>query len=94
MSYLTQGKIADDASMRVRVASCAAQEGCAQAGIDPDTWTWEWRRVWSSAPGWDAAWESAEANNNPNPGVDPAVITDSEILSQVQSMKPFERLSS
>lgn len=92
MSYLTQSIIADDPYMRLRIASCAAQQGCAEdRGIDPDAWTLEWRRDWAAAPGWDAAWESSQAQNPPleSPGSDPGVITDGQILSQVQSMMPF-----
>ena len=93
MSYLTQSIIADDPYMRLRVASAAAQEGCTDTGVDPDAWTLEWRRVWASAPGWDAAWESAQAGSIPDPGSKPDVITDSMILSQVQSMIPFVMIS-
>lgn len=89
--YLTQGQIAADEDMRVRVAQAAAQEGVTDAGIDPDVWTNEWKRVWASAPGWSEAWESAEAGGNETPGADPAVITDGQILAQVQGMKPFTR---
>lgn len=85
--YHTQGQIADDPAMRIRVAQCAAAEGVKDDGIDPDVWAYEWRRVWSAAPGWDEAWESALASENPAPGSDPAVITDAMILSQVQSMQ-------
>jgi len=88
--YLTQSIIADDPYMRLRVSSCAAQQGCAtEGGIDPDHWTLEWRRIWASAPGWDGAWESAQASNVQQPGSDPGVITDEQILSQVQAMMPF-----
>jgi hypothetical protein len=94
MTYLTQSIIADDPYMRLRVSSCAAQEGCAtDAGIDPDVWTLEWRKVWSSAPGWDAAWESALVGEVVDPGKDPGVIPDSMILSQVQAMKPFTTIA-
>lgn len=97
MSYLTQSNIADDSWVKLRVASCAAQQGCADVGIDPDTWASEWRRVWSSSPGWDVQWESALARpDNPpgyQPGMDPAVISDGQILSQVQAMLPFGRVA-
>lgn len=90
--FLTQARIADDNAMRQRVTACAAQEGCAEAGIAPDLWTYEWRNVWAASPQWDAAWESALASDNPAPGADPAVITDDQIRAQVQSMMPFVRL--
>lgn len=93
MSYSSQALMADDPYLKVRVAQCAAQEGCAtEAGIDPDLWTYEWRRVWASSPGWDVAWESALAADIPNPGADAGVITDGMILTQVQAMKPFARV--
>ena len=87
--YSTQAEIADNAHMRVRVAQAAAQEGALTDGIDADAWAAEWRRAWASAPGWSEAWESAVAGGVEAPGLDPAVITDGMILSQVQSMKPF-----
>jgi hypothetical protein len=87
--YLTQGEIAADPSMLTRVAQAAAQEGVADAGLDPDWWTNQWRRIWASSPGWETAWESALASGNEHPGADPAVITDAMILAEVQSMKPF-----
>jgi hypothetical protein len=93
MAYLTQSIMADDPYLRLRVASCAAQQGCAEnRGIDPDMWTLEWRRVWASAPGWSEAWESAVTSGVPDPGADPGVVTDSQILAQVQSMMPFTRV--
>jgi hypothetical protein len=92
--YLTQSIVADDPYMRLRVASAAAQEGCAtESGIDPDEWTFQWRRVWAAAPGWSDAWESAAAAGVADPGSDPAVITDAMILSQLQAMQPFTRVA-
>jgi hypothetical protein len=90
MSYFTQAIIADDPYMRLRVSAAAAQQGCAEDfGIDPDAWTLEWRKVWASSPGWDAAWESAQAGNVEIPGMDAGVVTDGMILAQVQAMMPF-----
>jgi hypothetical protein len=87
MSYLTQGEIAANQSMTTRVAQCAAQQ---QVNVDPDRWTADYRRTWAAAPGWDEAWESSQASHpddpNYDPGADEAVITDAQILSQVQSM--------
>lgn len=89
MSYLTLGTISRDQWLSDRVAASAAQEGVTDAGIDPDVWMGVWRRVWAAAPGWAAAWESAVAAGIVEPGRDPAVITDAQIRSQVQVMKPF-----
>lgn len=93
MSYLNQSAIAANSYMAERVSQCAAQQG----EPEPDTWTYENRREWAAAPGWDAAWASAEASHPPpdppdpsvpnyDPGKDEAVITDAMILSQVQAM--------
>ena len=89
MSYLVQGVIAGNAAMLTRVAQAAAEEG----RPDPDGWTYTHRRTWAAAPGWDDAWESALVSHPPiegqdeyDPGRDEGVITDSMILSQVQSM--------
>jgi hypothetical protein len=86
MGYLTQSVIAENFAMRQRVAQCAASEGIR----DVDSWTHENRREWAAAPGWDAAWESALVDAEPeyDPGADQAVITDGQILSQVQAMAP------
>jgi hypothetical protein len=90
MSYLTQNEIANNRTMLNRVAQAAAQEN---AGPDPDRWTYDNRRDWAAAPGWDAAWESFKVAHPPvegeepaDPGLDEGVITDGMILSQVQAM--------
>jgi hypothetical protein len=65
--------------------------------MDPDRWTLEHRRQWASAPDWDDAWEYALNTHPPvegepayDPGTDDAVITDGQILGQVQSMLQVE----
>jgi hypothetical protein len=84
MTYLTQNAIAENVAMRNRVAQAVAQEGITP---DADSWTYNFRRTWASAPGWDAAWESAlVAAPGADPGINEAVITDGMILSQVQAM--------
>jgi hypothetical protein len=108
VSYLTQNEIAANFAMQNRVAQAATSEALPQVPIDPndaasetremdaDAWMIENRRGWAAAPGWDAAWESAEVSHPPDPeappgngydpGSDESVITDSMILSQVQAM--------
>jgi hypothetical protein len=88
MSYLTQNGIAINRTMQARLAQASAEQGVPNDG-DPDRWAVENRRSWAAAPGWDAAWESAQvAHPEPeyDPGADEAVITDAMILSQVQAM--------
>lgn len=88
MSYLNQSQIAGNQAMIDRVAQCATQE----AIPDAEAWTFKHCREWAAAPGWDAAWASAQAGHpsdgSYDPGADEAVITDPMILSQVQAMAP------
>jgi hypothetical protein len=87
VTYLQQDQIATNLPMLARVAQAAAQE---QVATDPDRWTYEHRRTWASAPGWDEAWNYAllthEGDADYDPGTDEAVITDGQILAQVQAM--------
>ena len=87
MSYLTQHGISESPAMRNRVAQAAAQEGVSS---DPDSWAFNMRRTWASAPGWADAWESYLVGNPgvADPGANEAVITDAMILAQVQAMAP------
>jgi hypothetical protein len=84
MAYQDIADMAVSSSLRRRVAASAAQEDATIT--DPDDWTAVNRYKWAAAPGWDAAWASAVAGNNPDPGSDPGVITDGMILSQVQTL--------
>ena len=86
MTYLVQNEIATNASMLARVAQAVAEQGF---GEDPDSWTFNQRRRWASAPGWDDAWASYKVSSpGADPGINEGVITDLMILSQVQSMIP------
>jgi len=80
--YLTIAVIAESVAMHRRVTACAAQQGQS----NPETWTSEQRWGWAAAPGWGEAWDSAVASGIDDPGADPAVITDGQILAQVQAM--------
>lgn len=101
MSYLTQDAISANPAMQHRVAQCATGEGVGTnpepsdplnmgQPMDPDRWTFDNRRKWAASPGWDDAWEYAlnvhSADEDYDPGTDPACITDGQILAQVQSM--------
>lgn len=91
VGYLTQDEIANSTAMLARVAQAAAGEGFS----DPERWSFDHRRFWASAPGWDDAWESWKVSHPDDgdpttlpldPGRDEGVITDGQILSQVQAM--------
>jgi hypothetical protein len=87
VSYLTQNEIAANRAMYDRTAQAVAEQ---QVPDDPDRWTHDHRRYWAAAPGWAAAWEYARLTHpddpDYDPGADEAVITDAQILAQVQTM--------
>jgi hypothetical protein len=80
--YWDIASMAVDNQLIQRVQASAAQE---QPG-NPWLWTADRMLNIAAAPGWDAAWASAVASGNPEPGKDPAVITDGMILTQVQAL--------
>lgn len=82
-TYLAIANAADSYSLQRRVAAAAAQQGAPGEAFQ---WATANKYGWASAPGWGAAWASAEAAGNVDPGADPAVITDPMILAQVQAM--------
>ena len=81
MSYETINQCAHDTSLIGRITACAAQEGAA----DPEIAANELRWAISSAADIEAAYASAVAAENPDPGGDDSVITDEMILSAVQA---------
>jgi hypothetical protein len=82
MSYKSVADMADSYSLVRRLVAGAAKES-----IDnPQGWVQLYRYEIASQPGWDAAWDSAVASENPDPGNDEAVITDGMILSGVQAV--------
>ena len=90
-AYLAISQIATDSNMTSRVAACAAQ----QQIDDPVGWTLRNNYEWAASPSWGEKWDSALASHpddgDPDtppyqPGADPAVITDSDILSTVQAL--------
>jgi len=82
MSYLAVADMAEDHNLNRRMTAAAAQEEIQ----DPDVWVRENRWYLASQPGWDAAWDSAVASGNDDPGSDASVITDGMILSAVQAI--------
>jgi hypothetical protein len=87
MAYFSQYQMAYDSDLAGRVTQAVASE--VQSGhtdVDPERWAADKRHHWAASPGWDAAWESALAAQNPNPGRDGAVISDLMILSTVQAL--------
>lgn len=84
MSYTAIAQAAQDGALRARIAACIATQG---STAEHPTQTAD-RLLWACAaqPGWGEAWASAQAAGNPNPGDDPAVISDPQILAAVQKI--------
>lgn len=84
MSYSAQAQLSVDPDFVARCSACAAVE--IPIIYDAETWTktYIWRL--SAAPGFADAYEYAINSDNPEPGKDPAVITDGMILGAVQAL--------
>jgi len=84
MSYSTISICAHDSSLTARITAAVAKEG----RDNPEAVASE--LVWPVAAASDieAAYASALAADNPDPGGDEAVITDQMILSAVQAHMP------
>ena len=82
-SYLTISVVAVDQNMLNRVTACAAQQGVHNS---PHSWAAQNQYAWASSPTWAEKWDYAVANGVEEPGADPAVITDIDILTTVQGL--------
>jgi hypothetical protein len=84
MSYSTINKCAHDAALYDRVTAACAQEGADNPSSAATDIIWDI----AAATDIEAAYASALAANNPNPGGDESVITDPMILAKVQANMP------
>jgi hypothetical protein len=84
MSYATIDQCARDEAFLGRLTAAVAQEGSLAPPSDA------YALIWTVAAAGDieAAYASALAAGNPNPGGDESVITDGMILSAVQAHPP------
>lgn len=82
MAYLDISQIAADGGIRQRVIACAYTEGIP----DPQQWCADHAWTLAAQPGWGDAWASARAASKTDIGSDESVISDSAILSAVQSI--------
>jgi hypothetical protein len=89
MSFNTISRCVNDPAFGDRVNACLAEEQIAK-GEQAQPGNLISSMVWAvaSADDVEAAYASALAANNPNPGGDEAVITDAMILSHVQANWP------
>lgn len=81
-TYLAVWKVSESPSLRARINACGSKEGIPEV----EGWTFSHRWEYAAAPGWGAAFASAEAAGNTDPGASEDVITDAMVLSQVQAM--------
>ena len=87
MSYTTISRCVADQAFSNRVTACTAQEQVARReDVEPGSHAMLW--AVASASDVEAAYASAVAANNPNPGGDESVISDAMILSHVQANWP------
>jgi hypothetical protein len=86
MSYSTIAKCTQDQAFLDRLSACIADEEVAHGdAASPSLHLDAFRWAVASANDIEAAYASALAGDNPDPGGDDAVITDQMILSSVQA---------
>jgi hypothetical protein len=85
MAYYDISLLANDGDFAQRCMACYATETLGKTDVDnPSVWWSNHNWDMAAAPGFGDAYASALANDVPNPGRDPSVITDGQILSAVQ----------
>lgn len=82
MSYSSLAQLQTDTYFRRRVMACAAE----QNQTDPEQWAEDNSWDMAAMPGFADSYAYALETGVVNPGNDPAVITDAQILSAVQSL--------
>lgn len=85
MTYAAIAQAAHDEHLRWRIAACIAQEA-PESALHPiahaDAIIWQC----CASPGWGQAYAYALDTNVTDPGNDPAVISDGQILAAVQPL--------
>jgi hypothetical protein len=85
MAYWDVSQLAQDPDFLLRVAACYSTETATDPeAAYPTQWASEHQWAIAGAPGFGEAYASAVAGGVPNPGRDPAVIGDDQILAAVQ----------
>jgi hypothetical protein len=94
MAYYDVAQLSRDTAFLDRCAACFATEETENIGkpewVDPPLWATQHGWAMASAPGFGDAYAYAIASGNENPGKDPSVITDAQILSAVQYIMTAE----
>lgn len=88
MAYYDLYLLTQDVDFYARSAACYASETATTPGGADNPNGWVSEHIWdlASAPGFADQYASAIAGGVPNPGRDPAVISDGQILSAVQAI--------
>jgi hypothetical protein len=87
MAYYDVFALTQDLDFQSRVAACYATETLETPdATNPNAWASEHTWDIASQPGFGDAYASALAGGVPNPGRDPSVISDGQILSAVQTV--------
>ncbi len=82
MSLFDQSALARDGDFNLRLAACVSNE---TREVNPLQWASEHQWQIAAAPGFADAYSSAVAGDVDNPGRDPSVISDAQILAAVQA---------
>lgn len=90
MGFYEVSLLRGDTAFLDRVAACYASETPLGEGVDPSLWATQHSWDVASAPGFGDAYASAIAGDIENPGADPSVITDNQILAAVQAIMNAE----
>jgi len=91
MAYADVAALANDADFNARTIACVATENTAGAGYgDPGMWAAQHTWAMASQPGFGEAYASALAGGVERPGRDQSVISDSQVLSAVQTIAASE----
>jgi len=83
MAYSDIAMLAADNDFIYRTSACVSTQGEA----DPRQWALDHTWQMAGMPGFGDKYASAIANGIERPGYDPAVISDPDILSAVQSLR-------
>jgi hypothetical protein len=87
MAYYDLAQLADDDDFKDRIGAAAQTEGRIGPGSGAvEQWVADHRWELAASPGFADAYASAIAGYVPNPGRDPSVISDAQILSAVQAI--------
>lgn len=88
MAYFDQAQLSRDGDFAQRIAAAAQLEIEDLGDQHPMDWAAEHQWQVAAAPGFADAYASAVAGGVPNPGRDPSVISDAQILAAMQALYP------